>query len=150
MLQITLIIVVTRDFLKYLVADGSNSAHTGIFYITINHPCYKECNLCLLVSFLAIIGFSVRVDFPSSLLLFYKVTFLYTCYGKQLYCRIFWPQAINEGSTYFHASFWGPSCSNCVIGDWLYICSTWNILYITRMQRDKGCPHSRNTLIFWW
>ena len=55
-----------------------------------------------------------------------------------------------RGSTYFfHASYlWGPVEIAWLVTD--YISSTWNVLYMTRVQREKGCPHSRNTFIFWW
>ncbi len=40
-------------------------------------------------------------------------------------------------------------CRNCMIGDWLS--STWNVLYMTRVQCENGCPYSLHTLIFcWW
>ena len=46
-------------------------------------------------------------------------------------------------STYmFRALLWGPvEIAWLVIG---YISSMWNILYMTRVQRENGCPHSRN------
>ncbi len=57
-----------------------------------------------------------------------------------------------RGSTYiFCASLWGPVEIAWLVTD--YISSTWNVFYMfymTRVQLENGCPHSRNTLIFWW
>ena len=58
--------------------------------------------------------------------------------------------AINiEGSTYIsRAPLWFPAEFAWLVID--YTSSTWNVLYMTTVQRENGCPHSRNTLIFWW
>ncbi len=48
----------------------------------------------------------------------------------------------------FCASLWGPVEIAWLVTD--YISSTWNVLHMTRVHCQNGCPHFLNTLIFWW
>ncbi len=49
---------------------------------------------------------------------------------------------------YFLCTVMGPIENAWLVTD--YISGTWNVLYMTRVQHENGCPHSRNTLICWW
>ncbi len=59
------------------------------------------------------------------------------------------PGAVKKGSVhYFPCTVMGPVENAWLVTD--YMSGTWNVLYMTKVQRENGCPHSHNTLICWW